>query len=350
MILQRLKYNNIPELKLNTLQLEMRNQITAKLSSQVYKMESINCPVCNTDHFETIGEKDRYGLHYQTNICINCGLVCTNPRMDQNSYNSYYNLEYRKLYVGSSSATEDFFYSQQNRGKKIYDLLMSKNLIADDSSKRILEVGCGAGGILEVFKQKGHKTKGIDLGQEYIKFGIEKYQLDLKYGFLSDLVIDEKPDVIIYSHVFEHILDLNSELQLIKKIATKNTIIYIEVPGIKEVHLNYKSNILLYFQNSHTFNFSLESLSNVFNKHGFKLIYGNQYVQSIYKLDASQVKTVSNDYNSIKDYIINTENNIGRYKFSLHSIKLFLTRKSLRFLDFFGLRKFARRIHSLIFK
>ncbi len=348
MLLKRLANDNKPELKLNSLQKKMITQVSSKLDENVYKYEDVECPVCDKKNKECIGQKDRYGFSYITKICNECGLIYTDPRMNQSSYNEFYNTEYRKLYNAKKTATNDFFYSQRRKGERIYKYLNENNLIKNKSSL-ILEIGCGAGGILDFFKEKGHKVKGTDLGQEYITYGVKEHGLDLEIGFLSDIKLEEKPDIIIYSHVIEHILDLNSELQMIKKSITKDTIVYIEVPGIKEIHKNYQSNILKYFQNAHTYHFTLETLTNVFSKNGFELICGNQFVQSTFKL-TNGTASIKNDYEDVKAYIVRTEKRRLLYPFTVIGLKKYANLFVLKALDVSKLRPFARKIKTWLTK
>ena len=121
MLLKRLVNDNVPELKLNNLQKKMKEQVSKKLDAGIYQFENIQCPVCDQKNIECIGEKDRYGLFYTTNICTECGLVFTSPRMNQDSYNEFYNTEYRKLYVGKETATDSFFNHQKDKGERIYN-------------------------------------------------------------------------------------------------------------------------------------------------------------------------------------------------------------------------------------
>ncbi len=109
MILKRLENNGIPELKLNELQLKMKQQVSEKVDGKTYKFEEVNCAICNSAKKELIGEKDRYGLYFPVNICGDCGLVYTSPRMTQSAYNEFYNIEYRKLYNGVEAARAVFF-------------------------------------------------------------------------------------------------------------------------------------------------------------------------------------------------------------------------------------------------
>lgn len=344
MLLKRLKNDHKSELNLNDLQKKMKAQVTKKLEDGVYQFEDIICPVCDKKNKECIGEKDRYGLSYTTNICTDCGLVYTNPRMNQASYNEFYNTEYRKLYVGKERATDDFFNAQKNKGEKIYAYLQKNNLIKNSSSF-VLEIGCGAGGILSVFEKKGHRVKGTDLGKEYIQYGIEKHGLDLEIGFLADITLEEKPDIIIYSHVVEHILDLNSELQTIKNSISENTIVYIEVPGLKEIHKNYKSNILRYFQNAHTFHFTLETLTNLFSKNGFELLCGNQFVQSAFQL-TNNTTSIKSDYEDAKAYIIRAEKRRLLHPFTMRGLKYYSKRFIVKTIDFTKLRPLARKVKN----
>jgi len=345
MLLKRLVNDNISELKLNNLQQKMKTQVVKKLDDDVYQFENIKCPICDKNDKECIGEKDRYGLSYTTNICTECGLIYTDPRMNQSSYNEFYNTEYRKLYVGKERATEAFFNAQKNKGEKIYSYLKENNLIKKECF--VLEIGCGAGGILEIFRNKGHKVKGSDLGQEYIEYGIKNHGLDLELGFLSDINLKQKPDIIIYSHVLEHILDLNTELQTIKKSITKDTIVYIEVPGLKEIHKNYESNILKYFQNAHTFHFTLETLTNLFSKNGFELICGNQFVQSAFRL-TNKVIPIKSDHKEVREYIIQNEKRRVFYPFTLFGLKYYSNKVVLKILKFTKLKALAGKFKNAL--
>jgi len=346
MILERLENNGKAELKLNVLQKEMKAQVAEKVRTKKYEFEEISCSVCNSSEHSLIGEKDRYGLYFSVNVCRDCGLVYTSPRMTQTAYDEFYNTEYRKLYNGVASAREGFFEKQKKKGKHIFDFLKDHHLLKSDS-KYVLEVGCGAGGIIDYFRDHNFIVKGIDLGDEYINYGKEKHGLDLETATLADISNEKKPDIIIYSHILEHILDVNKEIELIKKFIKKNTLVYIEVPGIKEIHKNYEANILKYFQNAHTFHFTLESLVNLMSKHGFELVEGNQFVKSIFKYTGVS-KNITNDYLPVVEYIKRIEKKRILYPFTINAIRYNAKLKVLGLLDKTGTRKLARQLKEKI--
>lgn len=302
MISSRYQNNSLPTLDLNAVQLEKKLQIETKILSKQYLFEDINCAICDGNSFCKLADKDRYGLYCPNVVCRDCGLVMINPRMTEKSYNEFYNEEYRDLYSGIHSNAENFFHNQNLRGKRLYDYLDAKELILIDptSPPFMLEVGCGAGGILNYFRNKGFNVRGIDLGEEYLKYGCEKHELDLEVGSLKDITMLKKPNFIVYSHVMEHILDVNEELELIKHICSDNTLVYVEVPSIKNIASGYRNDPLRYFQNAHTYSFSLTSLKNLFIKHNFQFIYGSERVRAVFQLRNSSIgERIENDYQKV---------------------------------------------------
>lgn len=321
MLNDRYKYNSKPELKLNTTQLKAKSEVEEKVNSGIYSFEEVNCAVCSSSRSEVLAEKDRYGLKCTTKICCDCGLVYTSPRMTQDSYAGFYDSEYRRLYVGTEKPGDSFFADQRFRGERILKYLKANSVI-DKNKTAVLEVGCGAGGILSVFKDNGFNVIGLDLGEEYLNFGKDNHGLNLIKGGLADLSPDYKADIIIYSHVFEHILNLDAEIELIKRHLNNDGIVYIEVPGVKFIHSTYEMNLLKYLQNAHTYHFSLNSLCNIFNRNGFSLVCGDEQIRSIFTLknDAKDLQLL-NEYSSILEYLRKTEKNRFLHKLSFKKLR-----------------------------
>ena len=152
MLGERYRNDSKPLLKLNELQLQMKSQIEQKIADGVYEFESVPCCVCDGQNFELLAEKDRYGLYAPVVVCKDCGLVQTNPRMSQSAYNEFYNVEYRKLYRGTEGPSESFFDQQRKQGREIFNYLKANGFLTVPEEVSVLEVGCGAGGILHYFK------------------------------------------------------------------------------------------------------------------------------------------------------------------------------------------------------
>ena len=330
MLNDRFKFDAKPELKLNETQRKAKAEVEEKINSGIYTFEEVICVVCGSSKSEIISEKDRYGLKCTTKICCDCGLVYTSPRMTQESYAGFYNSEYRRLYVGTEKPGNSFFADQKFRGERILKYIRDNSKIGKEN-KEVLEVGCGAGGILSVFKDHGFKITGLDLGEEYLNFGKMNHGLNLIKGGLSDLNPDFKADIIIYSHVFEHILNLDAEIELIKQHLSTDGIVYIEVPGVKFIHSTYEMNLLKYLQNAHTYHFSLNSLHNIFSRNGFSLVCGDEQIRSIFKLkNESEDLRLKNEYSSILEYLRKTEKNRFLHKLSLKKLRWAIKKALLR--------------------
>lgn len=297
MLNKRFEYNKKPafNLNLNRIQLKYKHIVENKVGSNKYQFEKVNCVVCGNKNFELLSEKDRYGLYVPTVICKDCGLVQTNPRMNQKSYNEFYDSEYRRLYTGEDICSEAFFKNQQFQGKAIFDLI-EKYIGKPLENKFVVEIGTGAGGILQIFKDIGNKVFGLDLGSEYINYGKSK-GLNLKVGTIDDIKkLKLKPDLVIYSHVLEHILDPVRELKKLRENLKPTSLLYIEVPGIKNLIKSYNQDFLTYLQNAHVYHFSLKTLKNIGRKAGFSCVYGNEGINSIFKTDKIDNR-YDNDYN-----------------------------------------------------
>lgn len=253
--------------QLNATQEAARSRHLAKLAQGPYRREAAPCPVCATGEDLVLAEKDRYGIPLRVVICRTCGLIRTDPRLTGPDFADFYGTDYRPLYGGEAVPQDRFFADQLHHGQQIVRRLEAAGR-RPHPSMLVLEVGCGAGGILEAFRQRGAEVVGCDLGDEYLQFGRARHGLDLRRGTLADLPGLRPADVIIYSHVLEHVLDLNAEIELIRRALAPDGVVYIEVPSVKHIHHGYRGDFLALLQNAHTFHFTAETLLNVMGRHG----------------------------------------------------------------------------------
>ena len=320
MLGERFHQDNKSVLPLTKNQSNILKSIEKKIEEKHYVFSKMNCIVCNLGDFEKLSEKDRTGLPCSVVICKNCGLIQTNPRLSESNYLEFYKNEYRPFYHSREKPTEEFFENQQKHGKLIYEFL-SNALKKEIKGKFVVEIGAGAGGNLQYFKEKNNQVFGLDLDSNYITFGKEK-GLDLVIGTVEDLSKVKKPDIIIYSHVLEHISDPINELNTIKKFLHKDSLLYVEVPGVKHLHLSYKQDFLRYLQFPHLYHFTLNSLYNCLKKCGFELIAGNEIIQALFRIGNIQ-KSHSNEYESNMVFLKNLEKirtnplNVHRFRYKI---------------------------------
>lgn len=291
-------------MNLNAYQEAARQKINKRIESGDYVYENVHCIVCDSKSFQTLANKDRCGLKTSIVICTKCGLIQTNPRMTKESLEKFYDSDYRNLYNGENKAA-DVFQDAYRRGEIVYNFICSyaKRKI---SGKFILDIGCGAGGILSYFKEKNNEILGIDLGTEYLEYGRNK-GLDLRTGSFDKMPeLNKKPDIVILSHVVEHLPNPIEQLKELKQYLKEDTLIYIEVPSVNNLTISYHHDFLEYLVNAHTYHFTLRTLSNCCQKAGYVILAGNDVTHSIFRIDAVSENFVS-DYDDVLSFLKHLE-------------------------------------------
>jgi SAM-dependent methyltransferase len=297
-------------IRLDYKQIIAKKQVETKMRRRVYTYENVDCCICGGNKFERLSSKERNGLYMPVSICKNCGLIQSNPRLEQKSINDFYNLEFNKLFR-SSFEPEQYFRAQYHRGELVYQYINKNDSLFKKKARLfVIEVGCSSGGILKYFADQGHQVKGVDLGQEFIDFGKNRYGLDLLAGDISIIPPETEADLIIYRHVMEHILDPLEELEQIKARLAPDGLLYIEVPGVKNLHNTYNADFLYYLMLSHAYHFTLTTLTNLLARNGFCILSGNENIQSVFKKSAyaNEIPDYRNDYDQVISLLLELEN------------------------------------------
>lgn len=294
MLGKRYNYDGKAIIRLSQLQLKARNRMLENMKNE-YRFVKVNCE-CGNNDYEVLSEKDRYGLPVRTVICKRCGLVYQNPSLDDESTKDFYSNLYRKLY--GSSSISSYFQLQIKRGIRI------RNWVYEElgyTPRTVIEIGCGAGGILKAFQLSGAKTLGVDFDEDYLEYGSSK-GLHLKFGGVDE-VIPHQADLVILSHVLEHFTNIEMELDVLKNILSLEGYLYVEVPGI----FNLKPNLydfLFSVQNAHNYYFTLGTLKQILRSYGWKLAHGNENIYSVFKYTENIDYCKKNYYPEIKQYLI----------------------------------------------
>lgn len=100
------------------------------------------------------------------------------------------------------------------------------------SGKKVLDIGCNDGSLLDFFKEKGAATIGLEPTDAYLDAEVKKHKVynDYLTVDVADKILSEegKIDFISFTNVFAHIEDLNAVLDSLKILMTNRTVIIIE--------------------------------------------------------------------------------------------------------------------------
>lgn len=209
-----------------------------------------------------VWDKNSDQIFIKSQYCSFCGFVLFSPRPSKIDIEAKYkyllgnSLDYKINHIQNKNikiTKLDFI-----RSKKIFDkclpFLQKRNL-------KVLDYGGGKGTNLLNFKKNGAKCYLIDFDKENIK-GIKNLG-----SSINELESNQKFDLIICSHVLEHISDLGEIISKLKMFLKEKGVIYAEVP------LEIKAGISLeYDPVTHINFFTNHSLANLFLNHGFNIL------------------------------------------------------------------------------
>jgi SAM-dependent methyltransferase len=267
-----------------------------------YKFETVNCNLCNSNNYQSISKKGKFGLPTNVVICRECGLSFLNPRWDHNSYLQFYQNDYDKYYRPKISKIPPLLNEQINP----IEIRLKKFNLLPENVLRILDIGSGEGNNLLHFKSLFQNSKlyaiepSVESQNHLKKYNVTIIESDVDTSW--DLNHRNKFDIIIMRHVLEHFLDPIKIMKKVHNVLTSSGIVYIAVPN----NLNPTENLeKSWFRNVHTYYFNKYSLLNLSKIVGFeilKLVEGDDFNRGEVYLVAKKSKSKDSPIFSIKHY------------------------------------------------
>lgn len=236
-----------------------------------------SCPVCSQNKFNKIAELN-YALFDDLQLsgnmelvsCGNCHAYYNRTELQESDFAQYYlknqyYLDCRTAGSGGSSAKDTKRYSQIYKHIKRYLTIPSPT---------VLDFGCGKGGMLSWLKNNTRaQLVGIEASENCRKFAEGTLSVPVVHSLHE---VNKKFDVIILSHVLEHIYSPRELIQSLKKFTDRKTIFYIEVP-LADAYIGKTIRWQeLYFE--HINHFTANSLNNLMVSCGLQIVeYDQKY-------------------------------------------------------------------------
>ena len=263
-------------LNLNALQNSTKLEFLKLVNEGLLKMVVAHCPICGSDESDFFCGSDRIGLPVETVFCRFCPTLYSRLRLDEVSLEIFYSSFYRPMYGGTTEPSEAFFDDQVTIGHKIMERLTKFGMPEwSCAGATVLEIGCGAGGVLLPFKVAGANVLGVDLDDKYMDKG-RSFGLKLERRSIFENPLNDKFDLIILKDVLEHFADIERMIEMVKNNLSECGQVYVQVPSFEALEfLGYRSDFLRYFQNAHLVHFSQSSLCHIFSKHGLFPIFSD---------------------------------------------------------------------------
>ena len=270
-----------PAIPLTAPQVVARDLALRRFDDGHYMLQDAVC-LCGSTDGDVITDRDRYGLPATNVICTACGIVRATPRLRDADLTSFYEHDYRPLYAGASAPSGAFFESRIEMGRRLRAYV--SGLVP--AGGKIADVGAGAGGLLIPLRDAGYSVVGCDLGDDFLERGRDA-GLDLRHGSYETLANDGPFDLIVVSHVLEHVAEPVPFLSGLRELAADNGKLYVALPGLRALARDY-GDPLRYFQNAHLWNFDLDSLSRTLGETGWGLVKGDEGIQALFVAGAAR--------------------------------------------------------------
>lgn len=266
-------------------------------------LESPPC-LCGSEEFDLVATYDRNRAYQPIVLCRRCGLMQCRPRFTEETNYRFYNEDYyREVYKpgGLKIPTKEEFLEDARRRAPLRQRAVSG--LDQGKIKTVAEIGCANGINLYGFHQEGIQVFGCDFSPAMVEMGLGM-GMDLQVGSLETLG-DRKFDLIILSHVLEHLRDPVGEIAKIMAHMNDGGGLYIEVPDARVFFLSS-------LQNAHLYYFTPTTLVHYLAPLGLKAI-SHSNVQNIHfgivfqKADTPVAIDVSSEYETMKKIIVRTD-------------------------------------------
>ena len=198
---------------------------------------------------------------YDIVSCCKCGFVFADTPVKQKVYDKYYT-EMSKYEMSYSDIDLKKYISQ---AKAIRSVMANKNAM-------VIDVGAGNGGLLLALKELGYKNlTALDPSEKCVEH-IRKSGIRAEVGSVFQHQVKDKFDLVILSHVMEHLVDVDKAMSALVSMTGDAGVIYVEVPDASM----YGENDVVpfyFFDTEHINHFDEVSLINLGFSHGLQVFH-----------------------------------------------------------------------------
>jgi len=153
-----------------------------------------------------------------------------------------------------------------------------RNLVGNPRNKRILDCGCGNGSVIHPFVNKNH-CYGVDIAENLLKEaaskGIEVYSVNLEEDRLP--FKDSFFDIVVASHILEHIVDTDYVLSNINRVLKKQGSLVMSFPNVNSLAslatflLDLPPQYSARYKSPHVRDFTLKTIKWALKINGFRV-------------------------------------------------------------------------------
>jgi 2-polyprenyl-3-methyl-5-hydroxy-6-metoxy-1,4-benzoquinol methylase len=244
-------------------------------------MEHVRCNLCGADETDrrypsTISRTSTreewsafactssgYGRHHTIVQCRQCGLVYTNPRLDDQDI------------LGTYEAVEDRLYLEEREGRVLtfeHHLKPLEMLTGHPERRALLDVGCHIGVFVEIAASHGWQAWGVDPSHWAVARARTR-GLHVKQGTLETADLPEAAfDVVTMWDVVEHVPDPRRTLDRAYGLLRPGGLLVVHTIDIDSFFARMMGSRWPWLMEMHIYYFSRRTLRAMLEKCGFRVL------------------------------------------------------------------------------
>ena len=302
------------------------SQCKCRAKGGTYLDKRLSCPLCQNVAHTPLKKIFRWNRVAEVVVCDACSLCFRLQKWSKIFVKKHYQYISRQWRGKDSLSLSQAFNDRYHRIAKGRFCFIYHFLSLNPKTDFICEVGCYDGVNLYPWKIRGFQTLGFEFDPEASKIALHHHIPVIHQDFLEYDFSERKPSLMILSHVLEHLDDIDHYVSKIREVLLPHGYLFVEVPGIRSEGFGHLDT---YLDVEHVFHFELNTLKKMLEKHGFSLMYGDEYIRAIFSVDGRKIK--ANTYQVVS-------NSIRSFLYPSIEIKKYLT-ESVKKMDIYLLHK-----------
>jgi len=240
-------------------------------------MDNISCIICNSNnntHFLDV--KDRFrGESFVIVKCEECNFVFLSPRPTIDEISAYYDSnEYDPHNINENSLFNTSYRFVQQWALR-WKLSCIRKFRLNGS---LLDIGGGTGDFCSFMSHKGWDTLMQDSSNRACQIAESNGINTVKN--IADINVKRPFDLITLWHSLEHIHDLPQLFNYISSLTCDDSFLAIAVPNLNAAEQKiYKEKWAPWDAPRHLYHFSIESITSLLNKNGWKIVSTHYMIQ-----------------------------------------------------------------------
>jgi len=231
------------------------------------KSDIVPCSCCSTLSFNP--SLDCEGFGYVR--CKSCGLVQMNPQPVKEEIIRRYSSAFGKEYLAYELENESAFLKLQQLALEDAGFFELEKTHFPRAAVSVLDIGCATGALPAFLRDRGWRVTGVEISPA------AEYSRNVRNLDVRDIPLEENKfpsdsfDVILASHLIEHLNDPFSFLTETRRILKKDGFIFITTPNISGFQARLYGSRWRCAIFDHLYLFSKRTLSKMLKNAGYKI-------------------------------------------------------------------------------